>query len=703
MDPSPKSAYRDETELPLFEPAAFSLAITRRSALGLLLTLTPIASGEEPDIPPARRGQRFVLRPDGTLLVLTGKVEMGQGPRTLLRQAAAEEACLPFEKTGILMCDTDLVPDDGGTWASLTVPTTVPPVRQALAALRVALIEAAAKKGGVAEAEVRLENGRVLAGAYSASYAELLGAIPPQSLTRSAPLTPPSEWKVLGASVKPSHGRAIVTGAFQYASDWSAADTGHGGAMLHARVVRPPAHTASLESVEAPPEVKLIRSGDLCAVVAATPQAAAVDLARVRAQWTPKQLTPAAELAAHFKKTAEPAVAQPNARYPPLIIQGDAAAAMQKAARVVRASYTLPYIAHMALEPRACLAIVENGRLRLWTGNQASFLTRRAVARALGVAETGVRLTNAALGGAFGSKQGAELEIEAARIASQCPGQVVRLAWTREEETERAYFRPAGLIEIAAGLDARNRIVAWEHHNYSAGPTGLPLPYSFSDYWLGFHRCTFPLRQGSYRSLAAVSNNFAREMHMEACAKEAGQDALAYRLAHIADARLREALERGAEKFGWGRSKSGNGVGYGLCCNLEKEGRLALFAEVEVRDAEVRFRRAVCAADFGAALNPDLLRNQIEGAICMGIGGALFEEIRYDATRVLNPRMSQYRLPRFRDIPDLEVILIDRREIPAAGAGEACITLTAPALASALQRATGKTLRSLPLQAALRA
>jgi isoquinoline 1-oxidoreductase len=212
-----------------------------------------------------------------------------------------------------------------------------------------------------------------------------------------------------------------------------------------------------------------------------------------------------------------------------------------------------------------------------------------------------------------------------------------------------------------------------------------------------FWRSESPLRQGSYRALAATLNNFARESHMDEWAHELGHDPLEFRLAHISDSRLQHVLQKAAERFGWGKRKSGGGVGYGLACNIEKGARLALFVESEGSGPQLRLRRIVAAGDFGAALNPDNLRNQSVGGIIQGIGGALWEQLRFDTRDQITRRISQYRVPRFRDIPPIDFELVDRREIPGAGAGESPITLPAPAISNALFSATGQRRRGLPL------
>jgi isoquinoline 1-oxidoreductase len=284
--------------------------------------------------------------------------------------------------------------------------------------------------------------------------------------------------------------------------------------------------------------------------------------------------------------------------------------------------------------------------------------------------------------------------LEAARLA-KAAGKPVRVAWTRDEEFVRAYCRPAALITVRSGLSAEGRIAAWDFHNYNSGPASLAVPYAIPHYWCGFHRARSPLRQGAYRSLAAVANTFARETHVEELAALHGQDPVEFRLRNLENPRTRAVIERAAQAFGWGKTRTAAG----MACNLEKDAHMALFAELDAKHPGVRVRRMVFAFDCGAVLNPDYLRNQITGALIQGMGGALFEELRYDRRQVLNHRLSDYRVPRFADVPEIEVILVDRRDVTPAGAGESPITVVAPALAAALHRATGKRSQSLPLAA----
>lgn len=612
---------------------------------GLFLLVAVRAAGQ--DVP-----VRVQIAEDGTFRAFTGKMEMGQGARTLLVQAFAEELRVPVERVDLVMGDTLLCPDDGGTWSSLTTPQTVPVIRQAAAAIR------AARLGG------------------------------------DDALTPPADWKTLGTPVPNANSLAIVTGTKIYPSDVVVSG------MLHAVIVRAPHHRASLVSydaarAEAVAGVRVLRDGDLLAAVSGNASDARRAAALVNAQWQAEPLTSQDQWAELFKKTAVAPVEQPRARYPPLLVRGDVDAGLAAAVRRKSSRYWLPPIAHVPLEPRAAVAEWQDDIVTIRCGVQAPFLVRQEVAQALKVPQDRVRIIAMDSGGAFGGKQRGECEVEAARL-SRLAGAPVRVAWTREEEFTCSYTRPAGLLEIESGVDADGRLVAMRFANYNSGAAGITPPYDVAHHWIGFYRTTAVVRQGSYRSLAAAANTFARESHMDEWAAELGVDPVEFRLRHITDARLREVIERTAERFGWNGGRGTDGRGVGMSCNLEKDGRLALFVEVDVRDSEVRVVRMVATGDFGAALNPDNLQSQMTGGLIQGLGGALWERVTFDATAQQTRRLSQYRVPRFSDVPQMDVQIIDRRDVESAGAGEAPITLTAPAIAAAVFSATGVRLRELP-------
>jgi isoquinoline 1-oxidoreductase len=275
--------------------------------------------------------------------------------------------------------------------------------------------------------------------------------------------------------------------------------------------------------------------------------------------------------------------------------------------------------------------------------------------------------------------------------------------WTRGEEFMWAYFRPAALIEVEAGLDGDGAISAWDFVNYNSGGSAIDPPYRFPNTRARFLVSDAPLRQGSYRVLAATANNFAREAFTDELAEAAGKDPLAFRLAHLDNPRLRNVLQAAAEKFGWQerRKRRRPGTGIGLACGTEKNSVVAACCEVEVDAATgtPRVSEAVQAFECGAILNPANLRSQVAGAVVMGLGAALREEIAFRDGRITNGRFAAYRVPRFRDLPKLDVILLDRRDLESAGAGETPIIAIAPAVANAVFDATGKRVYAMPIRA----
>jgi nicotinate dehydrogenase subunit B len=279
------------------------------------------------------------------------------------------------------------------------------------------------------------------------------------------------------------------------------------------------------------------------------------------------------------------------------------------------------------------------------------------------------------------------------------------------------------VIDIKSGVKNDGTLTAWEFHNYNSGSSGIQIKYDVPNQNIRFHPSQSPLRQGSYRGLAATANHFARESHIDELAHSVNMDPLAFRLKNIKDERLRAVLEAAAKAFGWGTTKPDEGHGFGIACGFEKGGYIATCAEVAIqrstakagqkgkgatdKDAaadkaapvgsRVKIVRVVEAFECGAVVNPNHLKNQIEGAITMAIGGAMFEAIQFENGKILNPRFSRYRVPRFSDTPSIEVVLVDRKDLLSAGAGETPIVGLAPATANAIFNATGVRLRSLPL------
>jgi nicotinate dehydrogenase subunit B len=489
-----------------------------------------------------------------------------------------------------------------------------------------------------------------------------------------------------------------VTGRHRYTSDIQRPN------MLHGKVLRPPMYGATLESVdmsaaEVMPGVKVVREGEFVAVAAPDELTATRALAALRPVWkSPESPVSDKTLFDDLKATqAGVAGGRPGGRE-----QGSVSEGMAKAAHKVERTYTIAYIAHAPLEPRAAVAEWEGDRLTVWTGTQQPFGVRSELATALKMPEDRVRVIVPDTGSGYGGKHTGEAAIEAARLA-RAAGKPVKRVWTREEEFTWAYFRPAGVIEASAGVSRDGTLTAWTFHNHNSGGSGLETPYDVPNRQTAFHPSRSPLKQGSYRALASTANHFARESLMDELARKLDLDPLAFRLKNLKDERLKAVFQAAAAQFGWKGSGtnggSGRGAGAGIAGGTEKGGYVATCAEVAVDPSRgaVKVVRLVTAFECGAIVNPDHLKNQVEGAVMMGLGGALFEAIRFDGGKVTNPRFSRYRVPRFSDAPVMEVVLLDRKDLPSAGAGEAPIIAVAPAIASAIFDATGTRLCSLPM------
>jgi nicotinate dehydrogenase subunit B len=668
----------------LAEGPAYRFSLDRRDFFGVLgggilviLTCQAQESGSarnrrEGRGVPQDLGAWLHIGEDGAVAVYTGKVEVGQNTRTALTQAVSEELRTPVESVRLVMGDTDLVPFDMGTFGSRSTPTMAPQLRRAAAAARGMLLDLAAETWTVERGTLSIADGKVRnpANGASLSFGELThGRKLARTIEDDASVATPA-----GNSVPKVDGRAFVTGQHRYSPDVKRPG------MLFGRVLRPPSFEAELVSAEGP--ARMVREGNFVGVTAADPSSAERDVAAIRAEWCPRAQISGQDLFAHLKKTA----AAPENEDTSGSIQSGMAAADKK----LNQTYTVAYIAHAPLEPRAAVAEWNDGKLTVWTGTQRPFGVRGELASAFGISEERVRVIVPDTGSGYGGKHTGEAAIEAARLA-KAAGKPVKLVWTREEEFTWAYFRPAGVIEIASGVRNDGAITAWEFHNYNSGGSGIRPVYDIPNQRIAFHESQSPLRQGSYRALAATANHFAREVHIDELAHAVAMDPLEFRLKNVQDPHFRGVLEAAAERFGWGKKKGGIAAGF------EKNGYVATCAEVAVENGQVRIVRVVEAFDCGAVVNPDHLKNQIEGAISMGIGGALFEHIQFEDGKILNARFSRYRVPRFNDMPEIEVVLVDRKDRPSAGAGETPIVGLAPAVSNAVFEVAGVRLRSLPM------
>ena len=643
---------------------------------------------------------------NGAITVYTGKVEIGQNIRTSLAQAVAEELRAPFDSIQMVMGDTKLTPYDAGTFGSQSTPRMGMQLRRVSSSACDILIDLAAKRWNVDRSHLVAKNAKITdpATGRSATYGQLAeGQALAQAIPDTDPLIPPSDWTVAGKPMMKVGGADFVTGRHKYTSDMKLPD------MLYGKVVRPPSYRATLVSADvsaaqAMPGVIVVRDTDFLGVAAPNPQLAEKAAAAVHAEWKELAGQPSNKELFEFLKTSAVASGNGGGREGGrggASNAGSIEVGLASAQYKLDATYTVAYIQHAPLEPRAAVARWTGNMLEVWTGTQRPCGVRDELQNVFHLPDGAVRVQMPDMGSGYGGKHTGECAVECARIA-KAAGRPVKLVWTREEEFTWAYFRPAGVIEIRSGVDAGGNLEAWEFHNYNSGGSGLATPYNVPNKHEQFHPDkdpNFPLRQGSYRALAATANHFARESHMDDLAHAAKIDPLEFRLKNLQDDRLIEVLKAATSQFGWAVRKADASRGFGLACGVEKGGYIATCAEVSIDrpSGSVKIVRVVSAFECGAIVNPEGLRNQIAGSNVMSLGGALFEAIEFENGRVLNPKFSKYRVPRFNDAPQIEVVLVDRKDIQPAGAGETPLMGLAPAIGNAIFEATGIRLRSLPM------
>jgi len=612
------------------------------------------------------------VSPSGMVRAFIGKVDVGQDNRTAFRLLVAEELAMDLDRVTMVQGDTDVCPYDMGTFGSRSMPDAGEALRRAAAGARRALTDL----GGPSQ----LGDGCRLV---------VLNAEPS--------LVAVSDRRLVGRSREVPGRLDAVTGHRRFVSDLVRPG------MAHGAVVRPTVPGATLRSLdrgraELIGGVTVVEKGSFVGVVADDPATARRGAAAIDAEWD--EPPPIGEDLAYYLRTHAAAAAGWEREIDEAT--GDVTGALAVASESLKATYTTAYLAHVPLETRAALAEWDGDRLTVWTGTQLPFGVRSQVASALEVDEANVRVVVPPTGGAFGGKHAGGVATEAA-ILARAIGRPVRVHWSRAEELRWGTVRPMAVIDVAAGLDRDGELAAWDFLNVNAGPAALAPPYRTRTRRLRYQPAHSPLRQAPYRGMAANANNFARESAIDELAHQCGEDPLQFRLRRLGDDRLVAVLRTAAERFGWADGIRSGTVeaecnGRGLAVGLEKGGRVATCAQVRVGpDGQVAVVRLVTAYDCGTVVNFDTVVNQIEGATMMALGGALLESLPVTGGRLADASLTRYPLPRFADLPDIEVVLCDRPDLPSAGAGETPMIAVAPAVANALFEATGRRLRDLPL------
>ncbi len=639
---------------------------------------------------------------DGRVTVLVGKIEMGQGVMTSLPQLAAEELNVPLSSVDVVLGDTELCPFDMGTFGSLSVRTLGPVLRGAAAEARAVLVQLASERLGAPVADLEVRDGVVVSRsdpsrrvAYGALTA---GKRIERKLDGKAALERVADFTVVGTSPVRRDALDKVTGRAKYAGDVVPPGA------LHARIVRPPAHGATMTSVDtsaaaALPGVRVVRDGDLVAVLHAHRDEADAALRSVTATFgaSPSRLTHN-NIFAHLEQAA------PAGR---VVAEGGAIATGERGAtRFVEQKYLKGYVSHAAMETHSAVAQVDaGGKVTVWASTQTPFPLQTQVARALKLPVEKVRVITPYVGGGFGGKSAGAQAIEAARLAVAA-GAPVRVVWDRGEEFHHDTFDPAAVINIKAGLDASGRIVSWNCEVIGAGNRGAEHFYDIAHHrtlvrggWMANENGMHPFGIGPWRAPGANANVFARESHIDQLAAAAAMDPVEFRMLNLADQRMKRVLRAAADRFGW-VAKAGPGRrGYGVACGIDAGTYVATICEVGVNRATgaVRVERVVCAQDMGVLVNPVGALQQVEGCITMGLGYTLSEEVKFANGEVYDRNFNTYDIPRFSWVPKIEVVILDSPGLPAQGGGEPAIVTMGAVVANAVFDATGVRIAQLPL------
>jgi isoquinoline 1-oxidoreductase len=529
------------------------------------------------------------------------------------------------------------------------------------------------------------------------TYGELTrGRLIERHLKDVPDLKPFSQYTISGKPHLRRDSRVKVTGEAKFAGDIRLPD------MLYARILRPPAHGARRTAVDTAAAEKLggvrvVRDGDLVAVLHAYPDVAQQALERIKAEYiAPQTGINDRTIFDHLLKNAPPPTTVGQA--------GDLAAGRKKAATVIEKTYFNSYVAHAPMETHTAVAQLEKGKLTIWASTQSPFALQHQAADALGMPAEKVRVITPFVGGGFGGKSASAQALEAASLA-KAVGKPVMVMWSREEEFFFDTFRPAALVKIGSGLDGDGNIAFWDYQVYFAGQRGCENFYESPHHrervygeWRinpGIH----PFAVGPWRAPAANTNTYARDLHLNLMAAAAGRDPLDFRLHHLKDRRMRSVLAAVARIFGYKPAAPPSGRGIGIACGIDAETYVAAMAEVAVDESSgtIGVKRLACAQEMGQVVNPQGATIQMEGCLTMGLGYALTEGMHFDNGKLLDTNFDTYVLPRFSWVPRIDTIIVPNSSLPPKGGGEPAVVCMGGVLATAVHDATGAVATQLPM------
>jgi nicotinate dehydrogenase subunit B len=705
------------------------------------------ARGGEPD--PTQLDSWIAVSQDGTVTVFTSKVELGTGVETALAQIAAEELDVSWTKIKVDMGDTEKTIDQATTSGSRTIERAGPQIRQAAAAARKELLRLASEKLNAPAAKLTVKDGVVsVAGDPSKriSYAQLVGGkrfnVTIQAEGKAGDLKlaqdvkpkDPKEYTIVGKPVPRFDLPRKVTGEAVYIHDVRIPG------MLHGRVVRPPVVNTEPTSIyedsvrAIPGVVKIVHEGKFVGVVAKTEGAAMKAAEALKVEWsTPKTKIPATteELYAYLRNTKSFTTLKG-------VEKGNPTTVLTKAKKQYEASFRWPFQLHGMIGPSCAVADVHGDTATIWSGCQGPFRTRASVAGLLKIPETNVRVIYHEASGSYGRMSNDD-GAEDAALLSRAVGAPVRVQWSRQDEHGWEPKGPAQTQVLKAGVDDEGKIIAWEFTDYSLPWTVSSITTLLASEQIGLKSKTpgsgngnqgggeiyafenskviaeeipwlqpepFPLRTSNLRAPGQLSRCFASETLLNEIAADLGVDPVEFRLRYLTgDQRGTEILKAVAEKSRWQKRSSpaanapGTTVtGRGVAMTRRTGGYVAAVADVEVNKStgKVTVRRVTLAHDCGLIVNPDGVKNQVEGNIVQGVSRALFEEVTFDGNGVTSLDWSSYPILRFPDVPDLDIVLVNRPEVAPLGAGELATVPVPAAIANAIFDATGIRLREVP-------
>ena len=675
----------------------------------------------------------LAVHADGTVTIYTSRVDPGTGLGVVYRQIAAEEMGIPVERFTVIEGDTATVPDHGGTGGSTGVPRGGSDIRKAAATAHHALLEMGAKQLNRPATELTIDGGEVrpINGGVGIAVAALIGGkrfalkVDPNAVVKS-----PAAYTVVGKPVLRSDLPGKATGRHPYVQNFTTPG------MLHGRVIRPPAVGARLLAVDessihgAIPDVRVIRIENFLGVVAKDEWAAIRAARELKATWSEGQAGFSTEGLAGTLRAA------PSEREETTLNRGDAAAALSGAAKTLSAAYYWPFQGHASLAPSCAVADVKDDGTTIWSSTQDVYGLRNLIARVFGFPREKVRVVYLDGSGSYGSNGAFDAAADAV-LLSRAAGQPVRLQWMRHDEHAWDPKGPAHVLELSGGLDASGNLVGLE--GKTSGPSGpqwresllgpasaglsndaaregappvtqnLDPPYAVPNLRVSSRLLKdTPLRLSNLRAPNKIGNVFGLESFIDELAAAAKIDPLVFRRRGLTDVRALAVLDRAAEMIGWQPRPSpalhsrtdavltGRGMAYIRYKQAENYVAVAMEVAVERATGKITVRRVACAHDCGLIMNPDGLRNQVEGNILHTLSRTLHEEVTFDRSRVTSVDWASYPILTFPEAPAMEVALINHPELPAHGAGEAASAPVAAALGNAVFDATGVRLRSVP-------